>query len=63
METEDQSDSWSRMQWNIMLIMHIELIGIQIEMLSQCNNKDGTAYVNWCNGVIISSRLFGKRQT
>ena len=31
-----------------------ELIGFKIEMLFQYDNEDGTAYVNWCNGVIIS---------
>ena len=31
-----------------------ELIGFKIEMLFQYDNEDGTTYVNWCNGVIIS---------
>ena len=31
-----------------------ELIGFIIEFLFQYDNKDGTTYVNWYNGVIIS---------
>ena len=54
MEAEGKSDCWAARQQNIMPKVNSELIGFKIEMLFQYDNEDGTTYVNWCNGVIIS---------
>ncbi len=54
MEAEGKSDHWAARQQNIKLSVNSALIGFKIEMLFQYDNEDGTTYVNWCNGVIIS---------
>ena len=54
MEAEGTSDCWAARQQSIMPVVNSELIGFKIEMLFRYNNEDGTTYVNWCNGVIIS---------
>ena len=54
MEAEGKSDHWAARQQIFMLMVNSELIGFKIDMLFQYNDEDGTTYVNWCNGVIIS---------
>ena len=54
MEAEGKTDCWATRQKNIMPIVNSELIGFKFEMCFQYDSGDGTTYVNWCNGVIIS---------
>ena len=53
-EEDGIGDRWSEMQRSVMPDIDATLVGFRIEKLFEYNETDGTPYLNWCHGQVVS---------
>jgi hypothetical protein len=53
-ETDGTGDRWLEMQRSVMPDIDSTLVGFRIEKLFEYSEIDGTTYLDWCHGEVIS---------
>jgi len=53
-EEDGIGDRWSEMQRSVMPDIDSTLVGFRIEKLFEYSETDGTTYLDWCHGQVVS---------